>query len=164
MLNKTVQDAINEQIKNELYSAYLYLAMSAHFEAANLPGTARWMRMQSNEEVEHAMKFFDFVNDRGGRVTLKAIGQPPAEWKSLLIAFEQVLEHEKKVTAMIHSLYALAVEEKDYPSQTMLHWFINEQVEEEKNASAIVEQLKMIGDHPNAMLMLDHQLGSRSED
>jgi ferritin len=163
MLNTTVQNAINEQIKNELYSAYLYLAMSAHFEAANLPGIAKWMRFQSNEEVEHAMKFFDYVNDRGGRVTLKAIDQPQSEWSSALVAFEQVLEHEQKVTSMIHSLYALASKENDYPTQVLMHWYIDEQVEEEKNATLIVEQMRMIGDHPGALLMLDHRLGKREE-
>jgi len=164
MLSKNVQDVINEQIKNELFSAYLYLAMSAYFEAENLPGCARWMRMQSNEEVEHAMKFFDFVFDRGGRVTLKAIDQPAFEWKSPLAAFEQAYEHEQKVTSMINNIYAVAIKENDYPTQVMLHWFINEQVEEEKNASTIVEQLKMIGDHTNGLLMLDHQLGERGGD
>lgn len=163
MLNSTVQNAINEQIKNELYSAYLYLAMSAHFEAANLPGIAKWMRFQSNEEVEHAMKFFDYVNDRGGRVILKAIDQPQSEWSTPIEAFEQVLEHEQKVTGMIHNLFAIATKENDYPTQVMLHWYINEQVEEEKNASTIVEQLHMIGDHPNALLMLDHRLGERAD-
>jgi ferritin len=164
MLNKNVQDVINEQIKNELYSSYLYLAMSAYFEAQNLPGCAHWMRMQSNEEVAHAMKFFDFIFDRGGRVTLKAIDQPAFEWKSPLAAFEQAYEHEQKVTAMINNIYAVATKENDYPTQVMLHWFIDEQVEEEKNASTIVEQLKMIGDHTNGLLMLDHRLGERGGD
>ena len=162
MLNKNVQDVINEQIKNELYSSYLYLAMSAYFEAQNLPGCAHWMRIQSNEEVAHAMKFFDYVYARGGRVTLKAIDQPAFEWKSPLAAFEQAYEHEQKVTGMINNIYAVASKENDYPTQVMLHWFIDEQVEEEKNASSIVEQLKMIGDHVNGLLMLDHHLGARS--
>jgi ferritin len=162
MLNKKVQDAINEQIKNELYSAYIYLAMSAHFEAANLPGIAHWLRAQSNEEVEHAMKFFDYVNDRGGRVALKAIEQPPFEWASPLAAFELVYEHEQKVTGMINNLYALATKENDYPTQVLLHWYINEQVEEEKNASTIVEQLRLVGDHTNGLMMVDHHLGERS--
>ena len=161
MMNKNVQDAINEQIKNELYSAYLYLAMSAQFEAQNLPGFARWMRVQSNEEVAHAMKFFEFINDRGGRVTLKAIDQPPFEWKSPLAAFEQAYEHEQKVTALINGIYEVATKESDYPTQVMLHWFIDEQVEEEKTASTIVEQLKMVGDNKNALLIVDHRLGER---
>lgn len=164
MLNKNVQDAINEQIKNELFSAYIYLAMSAYFEDQNLSGMARWMRMQSNEEMEHAMKFFDYIYDRGGRVTLKAIDQPPFEWKSPLAAFEQAYEHEQKVSGMINAIYELAIKENDYPTQVMLHWFIDEQVEEEKNASGIVEQLKLVGDHTGPLLMLDHQLGQRVEE
>jgi ferritin len=161
MLSKVVEDAINEQIKNELYSAYLYLAMSAHFEAANLPGSAHWMRLQSQEEVEHAMKFFDYVNERGGRVVLQAIDQPPVEFKLPLDIFQQALEHEQKVTGMINNLYALAVKENDYPTQVMLQWFIEEQVEEEKSAGDVVEQLRMIGDHTQGLFMLDRQLGAR---
>jgi len=163
-INQTVQNAINEQIKNELYSAYLYLAMGAYFEALNLPGFAHWMKLQAAEEQGHAMRFFDYIFERGGRVQLKAIDQPPFEWKSPLDAFEQVLEHEQKVTRLIHDLYALAVKENDYATQTMLHWFIDEQVEEEANALKIVEQLKMIDGHSTALLMLDHRLGERSED
>jgi ferritin len=161
MLNKKVQDAINDQIQKEIASAYLYLAMSAYFEAENLPGFAHWMRLQYGEELEHAEKFFDFINDRGGHVTLHAIPQPRSEWKSALEAFENVYEHEQKVSASIHSLYEVAVAEKDYPAQIMLHWFIDEQVEEEKNANAIVEQLKRIEAHDSAVLMLDHRLGKR---
>ena len=162
MINKTVQDAINEQIKNELYSAYLYLSMGAYFEAVNLPGFAKWMKVQAAEEQEHAMKFFEYVFERGGRVQLKAIDQPPFEWKSSLQVFEQVLEHEQKVTGMINSLYALALKENDYASQVMLQWFITEQVEEEKNAATIIEQLKMIDARETAILVLDHDLGKRS--
>jgi ferritin len=162
MINKPVQDAINEQIKHELYSAYLYLSMAAYFESVNLSGFTNWMKVQASEEQGHAMKFFDYVFERGGRVQLKAIEQPPVEWKSPMDAFAQVLEHEQKVTALIHSLYALALKESDYASQIMLQWFITEQVEEEKNASDIVEMLKMIGAHDTAILMLDHDLGKRS--
>ena len=161
MLSKVMQDGINEQIKNELYSAYLYLSMSAHFEAANLPGFAHWMRLQSQEEVEHAMKFFDFVNERSGRVVLQAIDQPPVEFGSSLDIFEQALEHERKVTAMINRLYKLALEGSDYPTQVMLQWFIEEQVEEEASAGQIVETLKMIGEKTQALLMLDRELGRR---
>jgi ferritin len=163
MLSKAVQDAINEQIKNELYSAYLYLSMSAHFESANLTGFAHWMRLQGQEEVEHAMKFLDFVNERGGRVVLHAIDQPPVEFGLPLAVFEQTLEHERKVTALINRLYELALKENDYPTQVMLHWFIDEQVEEEANASRIVETLKMIGDKAHALLMLDKELGERGD-
>ncbi|MFZ5809214.1 MAG: ferritin [Chloroflexota bacterium] len=161
MISKSMQDAINEQIKNELYSAYLYLSMSAFFEARNLPGFAKWLRLQANEELEHAMKFYDYVLERGGQVFLKAIDQPPSEWKSNLQVFEQVLEHEQKVTALINKLYEQALKENDYPSQIMLHWFITEQVEEEKNAAEIIENLKLIDAHGTAVLMLDHQLGKR---
>ena len=161
MLSKTLQDAINEQIKNELYSAYLYLSMAAYYEAANLPGFTHWMRVQSEEEVEHAMKFFDFVYDRGGRVVLHAIDQPPVEFESPLDVFEKTLEHEWKVTSLINQLYELALQEKDYPAQVMLHWFIEEQVEEEKSAQQIVDTLKMVQDKPQALLMLDRELGRR---
>jgi ferritin len=164
MLSKKVQDAINVQIKNELYSSYLYLSMAAHFEAANLLGFAHWMHVQSQEEVTHAMKFYEYVNDRGGRVTLFAIDQPPAEWKSSLELFTQVLEHEQKVTGMINQLYDLAVAEKDYPTQVMLQWFINEQVEEEKNASFILAELQMIEERGSAVLFLDKQLAKRGGD
>ena len=161
MLNHKLQTALNEQIKNELYSAYIYLSMSAYFESINLPGFANWMRKQSQEEVNHAMKIFDFIHERGGRVELQAIDQPPVSFESPLKVFEMALEHEKKVTAMIHDLYKLAEEEKDYPTQVMLHWFIDEQVEEEKSASDLVEQLKRIGDDGVGLLLLDQKLGDR---
>jgi ferritin len=164
MLSKALQDAINEQIKNELYSAYLYLAMAAYSEASNLPGFAHWLRAQSEEEVEHAMKFFDFVNERGGRVVLHAIDQPPVEFESPVKIFEETLNHERKVTGMIHRLYELALEEKDYPAQVMLHWFIDEQVEEESNATQILDTLKMIGDKGQALVMFDRELARRGSD
>jgi ferritin len=164
MLSEATQGAINEQIKNELYSAYLYLSMSAYCEANSLPGFARWLRLQSEEEVEHAMKFFDFVNVRGGRVELQAIDQPPTEFASALEIFEQTLAHERKVTAMIHRLYEIALEEKDYPAQVMLHWFIDEQVEEESNATQILDTLRMVGDKGQALVMLDKELGQRGAD
>jgi len=164
MLSQAMQDAINEQIKNELYSAYLYLSMSAYCEANGMPGCARWMRTQSQEETEHAMKFFDFVSERGGRVTLYAIDQPPTEFDSPLAIFKETLEHERKVTAMIHGLYQLALEEKDYPAQVMLHWFIEEQVEEESSAAQILDTLEMIGDQGHALVMLDRELGKRGAD
>jgi ferritin len=163
MLSKELEQAINEQIKNELYSAYLYLSMSAYFEAENLPGMARWMRLQSDEEVSHAMKFFEYLYDRGSRVVLQAIDQPPAEFAGPLEIFKKALAHEKKVTGMINDIYALAVKENDYASQIMLQWFIEEQVEEEKSAGDVVALLEMIGTHAPSMMMLDRQLGARSE-
>lgn len=162
MLNPTVEQALNDQIQKEFHSAYIYLAMSAYFEAENLPGAAHWMRHQAEEEQEHAMKIFDFVNDRGGRVALQAIGEPAAVYSSPLAVFEAAYAHEQKVTKSIHDLYALAVKEGDYPTQVMLQWFIDEQVEEEKNASAIVAQLHMVGDSPAALFMIDRQLAARS--
>lgn len=161
MLNKTIQDAMNEQIKNELYSAYLYLSMSAYCESINLPGFAHWMRMQEQEEKMHAMKFYDYIHERGGRVVLQAIDQPPAEFQSPLDILEKTLEHEQKVTAMINDLYALAVQEKDYASQIFLQWFVTEQVEEEDSVSQIIETLEMIGDNRHALLMLDRELSAR---
>jgi ferritin len=162
MLSKAMQDAVNEQVKNEFYSAYLYLAMSAHFESVNLSGFAHWMRVQAQEELSHGMRLFDLITERGGRVVLQAIDQPPGKFKSALEIFQQSLEHEQKVTGMIHRLYALAVKENDYATQVVLQWFITEQVEEEKNAGQIVEQLKMIGNQPAALLMLDRQLAARA--
>jgi ferritin len=162
MLNEKLQSAMNDQIKKEFYSSYLYLAMAAHFEAANLPGFAKWMKGQSEEETEHGMKFYEFINDRGGRVKLQAIDQPPAEFGSPVEIFKVVVNHEEQVTASIHKLYALAQAENDYPTQVMLHWFIDEQVEEEKNANAILEMLKLAGDQGAALLMADRALGARA--
>jgi len=159
MLSKKMLDAINDQIGHEFYSAYLYLAMSAHFEAQNLAGFAAWMRAKFGEEQAHAMKFFDYVNARGSRVTLPAIDQPKASWKSHLDVFEQVLKHEQGVTARIHKLNELAIAEKDYATQAALQWFITEQVEEEKTPSDIIEQLKLIDARGTAVLVLDHRLG-----
>lgn len=163
MLSKTMQDAINEQIKNEMYSAYLYLAMAAYLEAQNLTGSAKWMRAQFAEEQTHALKLLDHVLDRGGRVTLKALDAPPADFASPVTVWETTLEHEKKVTGLIHSLYAQAVKENDYAAQTMLAWFINEQVEEEKNATTMVERFKQAGSTPGALMIADLHLTKRDE-
>jgi ferritin len=164
MLSQKLQAALDDQINAELASAYLYLAMAAHFEAANLTGSGQWMRRQAKEEVEHAMKIFDFVNDRDGRVTLAAIAQPPSQFGSTAEVWEQVLKHEQHVTEKIHRLYALAQSEKDYAAETMLHWFISEQVEEEKSAKAILEQARMIGPSSSAIYFLDRHLGKEAEE
>ena len=164
MLSKKMFAAMNEQVKHELYSAYLYLSMAAHFEAANLGGFAKWMRIQAGEEQEHALKFFDHILERGEKVVLQSIDQPVVEFGSPIAVFEEVLAHEQKVTELIHKLYALAVEEKDFASQLFLGWFVSEQVEEEKNASSIVETLKMVGDRGIALHRLDHELGERGKD
>ncbi|QYJ15817.1 Bacterial non-heme ferritin [Rubrobacter xylanophilus DSM 9941] len=160
-MKAVVRDAIEEQVGHEFYAAYLYLSMAGSFEVANLPGFAHWMREQSKEELEHAMKFFDFLLDRGERVQLPALDSPPATFRSPLDAFEQALEHEKRVTASIHSIYDLAVREGDYPAQVLLNWFVEEQVEEEKAASEAVERLKMAGEDSAAILMLDAEMGRR---
>ncbi len=163
MINPKVEAALNAQINKEFYSAYLYLSMSAHFEAKSLPGFAKWTRLQADEEKEHAMRIFDFVNARGGHVILESIEKPPAEWGTPLEIFEEILNHEKKVTQSIHDLYSLAIKENDYAAQVMLQWFIDEQVEEEANAALMVEQLKMVADHQGAILHLDRHAGKREE-
>jgi len=164
MIGKPMQDAMNEQINKELYSSYLYLSMAAYFEDKNLSGFANWMRVQADEEREHAMKFYDFILERGGRVSLKAIDAPKTDWTSSLEVAEEVAAHEAKVTASIYALYELALKEKDYPTQVMLQWFISEQVEEEKNAAEIVANLKLIEERGTAVFVLDKQLGKRKGD
>jgi len=161
MINQTIQDALNEQIKHELESAYLYLSMAAYFESVNLQGFAHWMRLQHQEETAHGMKLFNYLNDRGGRVHLQAIEQPKTDFQSSLEVFEQALAHEKKVTALINNLYDLAIKQNDHATQIHLQWFITEQVEEEKNAQDVVDKLKMAADHPGALFLLDQQLASR---
>ena len=161
MISKKMQDALIDQINAELYSAYLYLAMAAEFESKNLKGMARWMEVQAKEETGHAKRLYEFVNDRGGRVTLKAIDAPPLEWKTPAAAFEAAYEHEQKVSAMIHNLVDIARSEKDKAAEVMLAWFVNEQVEEEASASEITEKLKMIKDSANGLFMLDSVLGKR---
>jgi ferritin len=161
MIGKAMQDAMNEQINKELFSSYLYLSMVAYFENKNLAGFAHWMRIQEAEEREHAMKFYDFILERGGQVLLKPIEAPGTTWNSNLELFREVAEHEAKVTASINALYELALAEKDYPAQVMLQWFINEQVEEERNAAEVVANLELIEERGTAVLMLDHNLAKR---
>jgi ferritin len=163
MISEPLLKVINDQIEHELFSAYLYLSMSAYFESISLPGFAKWMRIQAGEEREHAMKFFDFLVDRGARVNLHAISQPQAEWQSALDVFEHALQHEQKVTSLINNIYEVALKEKDYPAQVMLHWFIGEQVEEERNASQIVDQLRMVENRPGNLLFMDRHVGKREE-
>jgi ferritin len=161
MISKVMQDAINEQINKELFSSYLYLSMVVYFENQNLPGFAKWMRVQTDEEREHAMKFFEYLIERGGSPELKAIATPAKQWASTAACFDEVLKHEQFVTKSIYDLYELALKEKDYPSQILLQWYINEQVEEEKNASDIIAGLKLIEARETAVLMLDKALGKR---
>jgi ferritin len=161
MISKKMIEAINDQIQHELYSSYLYLSMAAHFDNENLPGFAHWMKVQTEEERQHAMKFFEYLYQRGGSVALKAIQQPPSKFKKPIDVFKQVLEHEQKITSLIEKLYELAIKEKDYASQVMLQWFIKEQVEEEKNDMEIINQLEMIGDSPAMLMMMDRRLAER---
>lgn len=156
-----MQDALNEQIRNEFFSSYLYLSMAAWFDDRNLPGMAAWMRVQAREEAIHAMKIFDHLLDRNARVKLRSIAQPPVDFTSPLEVFEQALKHEMAVTASIHNIYAQAVQEKDFASSVFLDWFVREQVEEEKQGALVVEQLKMIGEDRPGLLMLDRELGQR---
>ena len=160
-LSKKMQDAINEQIKEEMASAYIYLSMAAYCESINLGGFAAWMVKQSQEELEHAMKFYGHVYERGGRVVFQALEQPQVEFDGPVDVFTKTLAHEQHITGRIHDLYTLAVEEKDYASLSLLQWFVDEQVEEEETAGNILETLKMIGDKGHALYMLDRQLAQR---
>lgn len=161
MLNDRMEKALNDQINAEFYSAYLYLAMAAHFEDQGLQGLANWMHIQYQEESTHAMKFYRYVVDRGGRVTLEAVGKPEATWASPLAAFEAVLAHERHVTGLINKLADLSTELKDYATRTMLDWFITEQVEEEATAETIINKLRLLGETGPGLFMLDQELGQR---
>ncbi|MBN1437426.1 MAG: ferritin [Sedimentisphaerales bacterium] len=161
MISKKMQDAFNAQLNAELYSSYLYLSMAAHFASMDLQGCANWMQVQAQEEMVHAMKFYNYINERGGRVLLKAIDAPATEWDSPLAVFEAVLAHEQKVTALINDRAAVADAENDRASQIFLQWFINEQVEEESSAEAVVRRLKLMADAPGGLFMLDQELGKR---
>ena len=161
MLSKKMEEALNEQVNAELYSAYLYLSMEAYFESVNLPGFANWMRAQTQEELVHAMKIYDFVNERGGRVILKQIEAPQAEWDSPLAAFEAAYKHEQKVTGLINELVNLAIEEKDDATNSFLQWFVTEQAEEESSSNEVVQKLKTAGGAPDGQFLIDRELGQR---
>jgi len=151
MISKKMQDVMNEQIKHELESAYLYLSMAAYFYSIGLDGMAQWMRVQTQEEEVHAMKFFDHIKDRGGRVELLPLAQPKKEWPSPLVAFQEAYEHEQFITS-----------KGDYPASVLLHWFITEQVEEETSTSRVAQMLERIGDSGQGLIMLDRELGTRT--
>ncbi|MDK9710779.1 ferritin [Acidaminobacter sp.] len=161
MINKRVEEAFNIQINAELYSAYLYLSMAAYFEAQNLPGFANWMRVQFQEEQFHAMKMFDFVNERGGRVILTKIDGPKVEWENVVDVYEEVLAHEQHVTSLINNIMDIAIDERDHATKSFLNWFIDEQVEEESNAEAIISELKLIDGKGNGILMMDREFRAR---
>ena len=160
MLSKKMEIALNKQINAEFWSAYLYLSMSAYFAADGKPGFAHWFKQQFEEEQEHAMKLFDYVIDRDGKVTHDPIKEVQHEWKSPLHAFEQTLAHEKVVTGFVNDLVKLAKEEEDYATENMLQWFVNEQVEEEATAQGYIDALKMIGDNGFGIYTLDKELGN----
>ncbi len=162
MLSKNLEKSLNSQLNSELYSAHLYLSMAAYFETETLPGFAHWMRIQQSEEIDHAMRIFDYLNARNGRAVLESIDQPPTEFESVLEVLEMALEHEKIVTRMIEDLYRDARAQEDFATHVLLEWFIDEQVEEEKSAQDIVEHLKRIGDDGTGLLILDARLGSRT--
>ncbi len=161
-MKKKVQDAINNQIREEFESAYVYLSMSSYMEGQNLPGFASWLRLQWNEELLHATKLVDHMNMRGATVKLQALKKPPATFGTPLKVFEKVLAHEKHITSTIHKLYELASAEKDYPLKVLMQWYIDEQVEEEDNASTIVEKIKLLGDAGPNLYLLDQELGQRT--
>ena len=160
-MKEEMQAAINAQIQKEFYSSYLYLAMSAYCEKENLPGFAKWLKVQYQEEIEHGMKLLNHLLERGGKAKLGTIEEPPCEFGSPKTLFEEVLKHEKFITASINKLYELAIAEKDYPAQVLLQWFISEQVEEENNACAIVEKLKMVGEKGAPLMYIDKELSYR---
>jgi ferritin len=162
MLSKKMEAALNKQVVAEYYSAYLYMAMSAHFESVNLGGFAGWMRAQAMEELVHGTKIFQYVNERGGRVWLDAIDKPPLKWASPLAVFQETLKHEQKVTGLINKLVDLAVKEKDHATENFLQWFVAEQVEEEASADGILQKLKMIGKDGGGLFMIDRELGQRT--
>jgi len=164
MIKAKVENMLNKQINAELYSAYLYLSMSAYYESINLTGFAHWMRVQAKEEVGHAMRIYNHIVERSGRVNLSSISNPPVSWKSPLNAFEEAYKHEQKVTKMIHDLVELSRRENDYAAESMLQWFIDEQVEEENQTEQIVRKLKLIKDSTNGLFMLDHELSKRKEE
>jgi len=157
-----MQEALNKHANAEFYSSYLYLSMSAYFQSLNLAGFASWMRVQAREELAHAMKFYDYVIERGGRVSLQPVEAPQSQWDSPLAAFEDAFRHEQKVTGLINQLVDEAVQTKDHATNAFLQWFVSEQVEEEASVDAIVQKLRLVGDATGGLLMIDHELGKRA--
>ncbi|HUU29625.1 MAG TPA: ferritin [archaeon] len=164
MLSKKVHKALNDQVNAELYAAYLYFSMSNWCKSQNLDGFAQWLQVQAQEEVGHALKIYGYLHDKNATVELLKIDAPPKEWKSPLAAFEDAYKHEQKVTGMINNIVNLAVEDKDHATNVFLHWFVEEQVEEEASTLEVVDKLKLIADHPGGVYMLDHELGARKEE
>ena len=162
MLTEKVQNALNDQFNAELYSSYLYLSMHAYFKSINLDGFANWMYQQAKEELVHAMKFYNFINQRGGRARTAAVAEPPSEWASPLAVFEETLSHEQKVTGLINDLVEVANEARDHATQIFLQWFVTEQVEEEESAGGVLEQMKLMKGHVGGLFMIDRELEKRT--
>ena len=162
MIKEKIEKALNSQLNAELYSSYLYLSMSSYFSSLNLDGFANWMRVQAQEELMHALKFYDYITERGGRALLATIEAPPAQWDSPLKAFENVYTHEQKVTGLINDLVNMAVSEKDHATTAFLQWFVTEQVEEESSADAVVQKLRLVGDQGSGLLMIDQEMSQRA--
>ncbi len=161
MLNPKMEQELNQQINAEYWSAYFYLSMAAYFDHIGLPGCANWMRIQYQEEISHALKFFDYVVERGGRVKLSPVDEVPHEWNGVINVFEETLKHEQKVTGLINNLMDVAIEEKDHAAKSFLQWYVDEQVEEESGVQTIIDQLKMVEGKGNGLFMIDKELGSR---
>jgi ferritin len=162
MLTEKMQNALNGQLNAELYSSYLYLSMNAYFKSVNLDGFANWMYYQAQEELTHAMKFYDFIIQRGEKVQLMRVEAPPTKWDSPLAVFEATLEHERKVTGLINDLVEIANAERDHATHIFLQWFVSEQVEEEENVGGVLEQLKLVGEAKGGLFMIDRELAKRS--
>jgi ferritin len=161
MISEKIVKALNDQVAAEMYSHYLYLAMAAYFHDENLPGFGSWMKIQAAEEMSHAMKIYDHIIERGGRVALQKIDAPPAKWDSPLAAFENAYKHECEISSKINNIVDLAIAEKDHATNVFLHWFVDEQVEEEANALEIVNHMKLLGESKGGLLMLDRNLAKR---
>lgn len=163
MINETINKKLNEQLNREMYSANLYLAMSAYFDDKHLPGFAKWMRIQYQEETDHALKIYDFILSRDGTVKLTAVPEPPSDWANPIAVFEAVLAHEEQVTAQINDVFGAAKEAHDYATEIFLQWFVTEQIEEEESARKIVNRLKIVNGEGQGLLTLDAQAGERAE-
>ena len=161
MISKKMLDSLNNHLNEEVYSSYLYLSMASYFEEKNLKGFANWFRIQTQEEHMHGMKFFDFILQKGGKVTLAQISAPKVEWGSIFEVFADTLKHEQKITGLINKLVEVAMQEKDFATNNFLQWFVTEQVEEEANVEEIIQKIEMIGDNKSGLYMLDNELGAR---
>ncbi len=162
MLSERMTKALNEQMNKEMYSAYLYMDMSAHCTYSGLGGFANWFMVQYQEEMSHAMKIYDYINEQGGKVVLNSIEKPPGNFGTPLEMFEATLKHEQFITESIHGLVELAYEEKDYATQIFLQWFVTEQIEEEANDNELIAKLRLVGDEGNGLFMIDKELESRT--